>query len=122
MSDTASAVTAGESPIFVRVQETTAWLLAATRKFPREQRFVLAQRVVQQAFAVQDALIAAALDRNKQAAHLLAADIALTGLRKSLQLCHELHYLSDGQYMHVSRMVQEVGRLLGGWRKKSGPA
>lgn len=122
MNETPPAPPASESPIFVRTHELLAWLLAATRKFPREQRFVLAQRVAQQAFGVQDALIAAALDRNRQAAHLLAADIALNGLRKSLQLCHELHLLSDGQYGHVSRMVYEIGRLLGGWRKKSGPA
>ena len=50
--------------------------------------------------------------------HLLRADIQLTSLRKTLLLCYELELLSAGQYHHVSAMVQEVGRLLGGWRKR----
>lgn len=29
------------------------------------------------------------------------------------------HWLSDGQYEHVSRMVAEIGRLLGGWMRQS---
>ena len=107
-----------ESPIFTRTHDLLRWLLTATRKFPREQRFVLAQRVHQQAFALQDALAAAGLDRHGQARHLLEADIALTGLRKTLLLCYELELLRDGQYRHVSEMVAEVGRLLGGWRGK----
>jgi hypothetical protein len=35
-----------------------------------------------------------------------------------LRLCHDLELLSLGQYAHVSKMVGEVGRLLGGWQKK----
>ena len=107
-----------ESPIFSHTHDLLRWLLSAARKFPREQRFVLAQRIHQQAFNFQDALTAAALDRRNQRDHLLRADIELTGLRKTLLLCHEMALLSDKQYRHVSKMVQRAGKLLGGWRKK----
>ena len=30
-------------------------------------------------------------------------------------MIHHLRWLTDGQFAHVSRMVDEVGRLLGGW-------
>lgn len=106
-----------ESPIFTRTHDLLKWLLPATRKFPRQYRFTLAERLLHQAFALQDALLAASLDRNRQAEHLLQADLALAGLRKSLLLCYELDLLSAGQYRHVSELAQEVGRLLGGWRK-----
>ena len=105
-----------ESPIFTHTHDLLRWLLSAIRKFPREQRFVLAQRIHQQAFAFQDALLAAALDRRNQRAHLLEADIRLAGLRKTLLLCNEMGLLSDKQFRHVSKMVQRVGKLLGGWR------
>lgn len=108
-----------ESPVFVRTHDLLLWLLRATRKFPREYRFTLAERVNHQAFALQDALVAAGLDGRRQAEHLLQADMALTGLRKSLLLCYELQLWDAGQYRHVSGLVQEVGRLLGGWRKTS---
>ncbi|MES9859121.1 MAG: hypothetical protein ABW166_21420 [Sedimenticola sp.] len=32
-----------------------------------------------------------------------------------LKLVHRWQWLSHGQYRHVSEMVAEIGRLLGGW-------
>ncbi len=47
--------------------------------------------------------------------HLREADAALNKLRLYLRLAHQWHWLSGGQYQHVSAMVAELGRLLGGW-------
>ncbi len=49
--------------------------------------------------------------------HLRSADAALNKLRLYLRLAHHWHWLSHGQYEHVSRLVAEIGRLLGGWLK-----
>lgn len=106
-----------ESPVFTRTHDLLLWLLRAVRKFPREQRFVLARRLLDQSFCLQDALIAAALDTAHSAGHLIQADIALTGLRKTLLLCFQMELLASGQYRHVSKLTAEVGRLLGAWRK-----
>ena len=46
---------------------------------------------------------------------LRAADAALNRLRLYLRLAHHWTWLSDGQYAHVSAMVAEIGKLLGGW-------
>ena len=108
-----------ESPIFTRTHDLLRWLLPATRKFPREYRFTLAQRLNDRAFALQDALIAASMDETHQEAHWLRADITLNGLRKTLLLCLDLELLSPGQYRHASQMTAEVGRLLGGWKKSA---
>lgn len=107
-----------ESPIFTRTHDLLIWLLRVTRSFPREQRFVLARRLQQQAFALQDHLIAANRDSAHVVAHLIQADIVLTGLRKTLLLCHQMEILDAGQYRHVSVMDAEIGKLLGGWRKR----
>lgn len=106
-----------ESPIFTRLHDLLLWLLQATRKFPREHRFGLAQRLEDQAFDLQRTLVAAAIDTKHSTQHLADADIALTTLRKTLLLCRELDLLQAGQYRHVSEMAAEVGRLLGGWRR-----
>lgn len=109
-----------ESPIFARTHDLLLWLLRATRSFHREQRFVMAQRVVAGAFALQDALIASNRDKANEAAHLNEADIALTSLRKSLLLCLELGLFTPGQYRHVSQIDSEVGKLLGAMKKRAG--
>lgn len=112
--------TRAESPIFVRTQALLAWLLLATRKLPRDQRFGLAQRLLDQAFRLEDALVAASVEPASKAAHLVAADCALQGLKRSLALAFEMKWLSEGQWRHAGVLTAEVGRLLGGWKKSSG--
>ncbi|MBE7534562.1 MAG: four helix bundle protein [Anaerolineales bacterium] len=43
----------------------------------------------------------------------------LQKLRLYLRLCQRLQYFNKGQYEHVFKMVEEIGRLLGGWSKKA---
>jgi hypothetical protein len=106
-----------ESPIFVRTFDLLAWLLSFTQKFPKEQRFVLAARVQNAAFDFQDAIVAAALGK-KKGEHLEQVDIELQRLRLYLRLCQRMQFFNKGQYEHVFNMVEEIGRLLGGWMKK----
>ena len=49
--------------------------------------------------------------------HLHIADAHLNKLRLYLRLAHHWQWFNDGQYRHVSVMVAEIGRLLGGWLK-----
>ncbi len=105
-----------ESPIFTRTYDLLRWLIPVTVKFPRQQRFVLAQAIQQTALTFQGQLIEAGNFRNPGAV-LQQANINLTKLRSYLRLCHDFDLLSTGQYEHVSRMVDEIGRLLGGWIK-----
>ena len=111
-----------ESPIFARTYDLLLWLIPQTLKFPREHRFTTAQRVQDVALDFQERIVEAALsDVQHRDDHLTRADVDLTKLRFYLRLCKDLQLLSLGQYEHVSRMVVEIGRLLGGWRKKLAP-
>jgi hypothetical protein len=49
-----------ESPIFTRVYDLVCWLIPMTVKFPRQQRFVLAEAVQRTALGFQERLIEAA--------------------------------------------------------------
>jgi hypothetical protein len=105
-----------ESPIFTRTYDLVRWLLPVTVKFPRQQRFVLAEAVQRTALRFQEQIIEAAyVDAPRPV--LKQADVTLTTLRTYLRLCRDLELLAFGQYEHVARMVNEVGRLLGGWMK-----
>ncbi|MBN8499435.1 hypothetical protein [Accumulibacter sp.] len=52
-------------------------------------------------------------------AALRKADFALSRLRLYLRLAHQWRWLNTGQYEHVSGLVAEIGRLLGGWLKQT---
>ena len=52
-----------ESPIFIRTFDMLMWLLPTTTKFPKEQRFILAQRTQHAAFEFYEAITAASLSK-----------------------------------------------------------
>ncbi|MCP4363435.1 MAG: diversity-generating retroelement protein Avd [Chloroflexi bacterium] len=106
------------SPIFVRTYDLLLWLIPCTLKFPRSQRGALARQLQNEAFSLQRALVQAA-KRDQLQADLQEADIALTNLRTYLRLSMDLKLISMGQYKHAAELVSEVGRLLGGWQKKT---
>ena len=107
-----------ESPIFARTYDFVGWLIPRTMDFPRSQRFVLTKRLQDAALDFQECLLEAGLSTGPQrAAKLQAADAELAKVRFYLRLAHDLTWLRPGQYQHAARMVAEIGRLLGGWRK-----
>lgn len=107
-----------QSPVFTRTYDLLRWLLPMTVKFPRQQRFVLAEAVQRTALQFQERLIEAA--RTGDPLPLLGqADTELTKLRFYLRLSRDLGLMSIGQYQHAAGMVNEVGRLLGGWIKSA---
>jgi hypothetical protein len=105
-----------ESPIFTKTYDLLRWLLPATVKFPRQHRFVLAEAVQKTALEFQERLLEAAYHKRPQTI-LPQADVALAKLRLYLRLCHDMQLLDVKQYKYVSALVDEIGRLLGGWRK-----
>ena len=105
-----------DSPIFARCDELVLWVLRATVRYPRHYRAALGKATQEAALRLQRELIAAARRRDKRAA-LQAADEALHELRVLLRQGQALQLLTLGQYEHVARLVDEVGRLIGGWRK-----
>jgi hypothetical protein len=115
-----------QSPIFVKTYDLLLWLIPQTTTFPREQRFVMARYVQDAALRFQEYLIEAGTlpqaNSTDKVAYLNRADVELTKLRFHLRLCRDLKLLDPGQHRHVSSMVDEIGRLLGGWFKSLGSA
>ncbi len=86
--------------------------------FPRAHRFVVTERLQGAALNFQELLIDANAVRGRiRGERLRAADAELLKLKLYLRLCNRWQWLSNGQYRHVSEMVAELGRLLGGWLK-----
>jgi hypothetical protein len=102
--------------IFSRTFDLLEWLLPKSERFPRAYRSTLTQRLMDAALDLQEALVdAESREGRSRVSALRTADAALARLRIYLRLAHRWRWLSDGQYAHVSGMVAEIGRLLGGW-------
>ena len=102
--------------ILSRVFDLLAWLLPKGERFPRAYRHTVTQRLMDAALDLQDELyLAQSRSAEARRATLADCDAALNRLRLYLRLAHHWRWLSDRQYEHVSGMVAEIGRLLGGW-------
>ena len=106
--------------ILSRVFDLLEWLVPKGEAFPRAFRSTVTARLLGAALDVSEQLLDAQSRRGAARRDRLArADATLNKLRLYLRLAHRWHWLSDGQYEHVSRMVAEIGRLLGGWVRQA---
>jgi four helix bundle protein len=106
--------------IFTRTFDLLTWLLPAIEKFPKAQRFMVTKRLTDAALDFQEALFDANARRGEERlTYLRCADAHLNKLRLYLRLSYQWHWLKAGQYEHVCKQIEEIGRLLGGWLKQS---
>ncbi len=108
-----------ESPIFTKTYDLSICLLGYCDKFPKHERFRLARRLEDSVFLFHEYLLKAVRDRDNHRQELILADIELDKLRFYLRLCFARSWISISQYEHISRLVIEVGKLLGGWMNKA---
>jgi hypothetical protein len=111
---------ADDMVIMTRTFELLNWLLPRAEAFPRSYRYTLTRRIVNRTLDLNEQLIAAQSARGAaRGVALQHADDYLQALRLYLRLIHRWRWINDGQYRHVSQLVAEIGRLLGGWRKRT---
>lgn len=106
--------------ILVQTYDLLCWLLPHCERFPKAQRFVITKRLEDAALDFQEALFEAnARSGLRRLAHLEAADAHLNKLRLYLRLARQWNWLGSGQHEHVSRIVADLGKLLGGWIRQT---
>jgi hypothetical protein len=107
-----------QSPIFIKTYDFLLWLIPLTLKFPKSQRFLLAERLGNMALNFYDLILDAVMEPGRQDERLEVADRLLTKIRLYVRLSHDLQCISPGQFQHAARLMDEIGRLVGGWKRK----
>ena len=104
-------------PVFGRWYKLLDWILDRCEGFPRSVRFSYATRVADLSLEVMEGIIEAIY--TKRRAHILdGVNIRLEKLRVFFRLGFKRRYLSSSQYEYISGELEEVGRMIGGWRKR----
>jgi len=115
MSDTADNARR-TGPALEAMYQFLLWLIPTLEKFPRNQKFILGDRIETAALDVLDSLIAATYTRGR--GRLLAdANLGLERLRFFMRLSCELRLIDMRRYEHAARSIDDVGRMVGGWVK-----
>jgi hypothetical protein len=94
------------------------FLLPIIGKLPRDQRFLLGERMQNLSMEILELLTEAyyiAPFEKKQ--KLQKVNLQLEMLRYYVRLCYETGYYNSGKYKEISEKLLELGRMTGGWIK-----
>ncbi len=105
--------------IQTKIYDLLQWLLPKAERFPKLYRSTLTQRLMDAALNLNEAVAnAISLQGMLRKQQLQSADASISHLRIYLRLIHEWRWLNFGQFEHVSKIVVEIGRMLGAWLKR----
>lgn len=108
-------------PALERVVVFITWLVPVLEQFPRSQRFLLGDRLQSLALDLMELLVEAQY-RKAPRAELQRANLLLEKQRLLWRVAYNLRLADVRRYEHAAREIDEIGRRLGAWLKKLGPA
>jgi len=100
--------------VLTKLHDLLVYLVPQLSRFPRDQKFVLGDRIEVKLLEVQESCLRAYYSQEKRA-YLLEANLTLEVTRHLIRLAHALRYFSNHSYGVVSEKVDVVGRMIGGW-------
>jgi hypothetical protein len=105
------------APLFTKTYDLVLWLSGRRASFPKSQRFALAARIMEQGYVALEA-VTLALKGFDRPDNVERADAAFALLRVYLRLAADQKLLRARQLTFVVGRLEELGRMVGGWRKK----
>jgi len=106
------------APVLEQTYQFMLWLVPTVEKFPKSQKFLLGDRIQTTALDMLEGLIDATYTRDRRPV-LTAVNLRLERLRFLFRLSMDLKYLDPKRYEHAARSLDDIGRQVGGWIKKS---
>ncbi len=104
-----------EAPLFTDAYDLHSWLLDRFDQLETQREVACA--VIDHSRNLLNA-ISLALARFDTGERLVDADEQATLLRVHLRLAAEKELLDDRQLLHANERLRDIGRQIGGWRKK----
>jgi hypothetical protein len=113
---------AEELTVIVKTYDLILWSCEHTSRFPQSHRFVLGERIERSLYDLLETLIQAKYTRERTLL-LEQANLKLEILRFQVRLAKDLQCLRTNSYEFASKQIDEIGKLVGGWRRprKSSP-
>lgn len=110
------ALASTELIVITKAYDLARELTARVGKYPRSHRFLLGDRTLNAAYDVLELLLEAKFSSDKTAL-LDQANLLLERMRFQLRMAHDEKLINAAGYGMVARQIDEVGRLVGGWRR-----
>ncbi|MHC4778107.1 MAG: diversity-generating retroelement protein Avd [Planctomycetota bacterium] len=108
-----------ELDIITTFYDFLLWAVPEIGKIPRSHRFTLGEKMEMKLYDILEGLVEAKYAAVKGAL-LAGLNVSLEQVRFQLRLCKDLKVMDVRKYETGSKMVNEVGRRLGGWIRALG--
>jgi len=88
------------------------------KSFPQKDRYILGQKIEVLTLEVLQTTILAGISTKEKKLPLLEKSIAEVDLVKiMLRLANDINILDSKKYLVLENCLQEIGKMLGGWRR-----
>lgn len=105
-------------PIFTKLYELYKTLSIVLPSFPKIQRYTLGQRLENTVIDILELLFTIPNSPTKSTI-LEQMSIKLDLLKVLLRLAKDTQSISTNKYLELQTMLQEIGKMLGGWIRAS---
>jgi len=105
--------------VLTKLHDLLLYLVPQLNKFPRDQKFVLGDRIETKVLEVQEHCLRAYYSRDKRT-HLLEANLTLEATRHLIRLAHGLRLVNNHTYGVLAEKVDAMGRMIGGMAEEAG--
>ncbi|MBN2453595.1 MAG: diversity-generating retroelement protein Avd [Candidatus Omnitrophica bacterium] len=106
------------TPVVEKHYQLILWMLPKIANFPKDQRFLLADRIERVLLDILEMLIEAVYSKNKREI-LIKVNLKLDILRFMMRIAKDMRYVNLKGYDFFCQSTIEVGRMVGGWLKAS---
>jgi len=106
------------TPVVEKHYQLVLWMLPKIANFPKDQRFLLADRIERILLDILEMLIEAVYSKNKKEL-LTKANLKLDLLRFMMRIAKDMKYVNLSAYDFFCQSSIEVGKMVGGWLKAS---
>ncbi len=106
------------TPVVEKHYQLILWILPKIANFPKDQRFLLADRVERILLDILEMLIEATYAREKKQI-LIRVNLKLDCLRFMMRIAKDMKYVSLQGYDYFCQLTLEIGKMVGGWIKAS---
>jgi len=104
--------------IFHKTYEFIKWIHTLLNKFPKSEKYTMAQKIENTSLNLLENIIQSNNDFDKKQS-LQKAIVELDKLRIFSDFQKIYNFISFAQYEYGSQLINEIGKMLGGWYKKS---
>ena len=103
-------------PIFKKAYELYKTFHGYRKTVPKQDRFTIFERGEELVLDVlENILLASSQQKKEKASTLERASLKLNMLRIFIRLMKDVKTIDSKKYVNLEAMVDEIGRMLGGW-------